>query len=39
MEIMYNVLLCEHVERLRAAYPRRRNFSAYGGKYRLVINE
>ncbi|HLX29230.1 MAG TPA: methyltransferase domain-containing protein [Casimicrobiaceae bacterium] len=39
MEIMYNLLPRDHVERLRAAYPGRRNFSAYGGKYRLVVRK
>jgi SAM-dependent methyltransferase len=39
MEIMYNALPREHIERLRNAHPGRRNFAAYGGKYRLIVRK
>jgi ubiquinone/menaquinone biosynthesis C-methylase UbiE len=39
MEIMYNALPRDHIERLRDGYPGRRDFSAYGGKYKLVVRK
>lgn len=37
MELMYNKLPSQHLERLRCAYPGRRDFSTYGGKFKLVV--
>jgi SAM-dependent methyltransferase len=39
MEIMYNELPQAHVQRLRTAFPGRRDFSSYGGKYKLVVRK
>lgn len=39
MELMYNDLPREHVERLRKTYPGRRDFSTYGGKYKLIVRK
>jgi SAM-dependent methyltransferase len=39
IEIMYNDLPRDHIRRLRAAYPGRRDFSTYGGKYKLVVRK
>ena len=36
MEIMYNELPRDHLDRLKRAFPGRRNFTDYGGKYKLV---
>jgi len=38
-EIMYNELPRHHIRSLRSAYPGRRNFSAYGGKYKLIVRK
>ena len=39
MEIMYNELPRDHLDRLKRAFPGRRNFTDYGGKYKLVREE
>ena len=39
MEIMYNDLPRDHIVRLQKSYPGNRNFSNYGGKYKLVVRK
>lgn len=39
METMTNQLPAEHLSRLRAKFPGRRDFSTYGGLYRLTVNK
>jgi SAM-dependent methyltransferase len=39
MQLMYNELPADHVARLRARYPAYRDFSTYGGKYRLIVRK
>jgi hypothetical protein len=39
MEIMYNELPRDHLDRLKRAFPGRRNFTDYGGKYKLVVRK
>jgi len=39
MEIMYNELPRTHVQRLRSAFPGRKDFSSYGGKYKLIVRK
>jgi SAM-dependent methyltransferase len=36
-ETMFNPLPVEHVTRLRKKYPGRRDFSTYGGRYKLLV--
>jgi SAM-dependent methyltransferase len=39
MEVMYNELPPEHLALLRHRYPGRRDFSTYGGKYKLIVRK
>jgi SAM-dependent methyltransferase len=39
MELMYNELPRDHLARLRKAYPGARDFSSYGGKYKLIVRK
>jgi len=39
MEIMYNELPSAHVQRLRNAFPGKKDFSSYGGKYKLIVRK
>jgi hypothetical protein len=38
-ETMYNRLPTAHLEALRALFPGRRDFSSYGGTYRLIVDK
>jgi hypothetical protein len=39
MEIMYNELPRDHLDRLKRTFPGRRNFTDYGGKYKLIVRK
>jgi len=36
-ELMYHALPRSHLDHLRSRYPGRRDFSTYGGKYKLIV--
>jgi SAM-dependent methyltransferase len=38
-ELMYNALPRSHLAHLRSRYPGRRDFSTYGGKYKLIVRK